>query len=429
MVALNSASQSKQRFNLTGILPRLLTLYFFLQYVFFVVSIQYGLSLELLNFPIFAAALLYVFKMRELERVTNDSGTIMLVSIYSSFLCAVLSFTTLFAENPDYSLPRVLATCWFLWVMIIVFCYVYRQTEEKKEWSLPISKSLIWVMLIAIAGDRFMPGWREGVVPLRLGGGMNPNGIAFIALFSNFWYAYRVLVDGKWTRLYKFGWLLSLVVMCWSFSRSALFSFALLYIGYATCLLLTGIAKVKIKTVFQFTGLAMVVYFAYSRLQNTPWIQYIIFRFSSSDNYDSRASAWAVMTEYFYQHIWVGGLGWWNTSSLLVAEKTSADAAETAHSLYFRLLAETGILGFTAVLLLPLAIFSLLLLSAFARKGDQFERKKKLLIACMILSLFVGQAFEDRYLTRFGGFNSGVVVWVLSMGIMNLVKKRTQQHD
>lgn len=73
-------------------------------------------------------------------------------------------------------------------------------------------------------------------------------------------------------------------------------------------------------------------------------------------------------------------------------------------------------------MLLPLLLLVLLLYYIYFSKNP--NKKKMSIVSAMILGLFIGLFFEDRYLTGFGGFNTAAIVWVLSMAMFQIVNRK-----
>lgn len=410
-----------QSYKIRGFIPRVLTIYFLAQYIFYMVAVQYGIRLEYINLPMITLLFLYV-----VIKTDGNLGRnwILIYIIYICLLTACLSFTTFFAPDQKYSILRILMTCWILFSLMIVFFYTVKKSHDNVGWGNAISISLLLILLIAGVGQIILPEWEYG---MRLSGGVNPNGMGYMALFCNFWFMYQI-ASGHKGKLLKIGWLLSIVLMLWTMSRTILLSVGVLYITYLLFVIATKAYKVNIKKILSFLVLTMTTIGLFKVIQNTLWYKVTLSRFSDTTNLGSRQSAWGILQDQFYSNMWVGGAGWWSSSSLLSAY---ASEARTSHNLYLRLLAETGLIGTIPVLVLPLIIFISLIYLGFIVKSVEYKRKI-FLVSSMILCLFFGMGFEDRYLTGVGGFNTGPFIWVMAMGVflmydVTYVRKRATQ--
>ncbi|SFE55291.1 O-antigen ligase family protein [Alteribacillus iranensis] len=396
---------------------RILSKYFLVQYIILVISFQYGVNLEILNIIFFTIAFFYVMnKMRRVqEEGFQGQSFLVIFLVYCCFFISVLSFTTLFASNPSYSFIRILITAWLLFTMMVVFYYIFIQIQGKEDLNKAVSKSLFLILLVATLGQLLIPEWAYG---LRLSGGVNPNGMGYIALFCNFWFAYQKIDKSTNSIIAYSGWLLSFIVVLWAMSRTVFLSLGVLYAVYFFFLILFNMYKLTLKRILLFPVFCALLFTIYNYVRNSFWYQQNIARLLDSTNLVSRESAWALALEKFKENIWVGSAGWWNMSKILDSSYATTDSP---HSLYLRLLSETGIIGLITVLVLPL--FLLLALIFKASLKEVINKKQVFLITGMLLGLFAGLAFEDRYLTGFGGFNTGAIVWVMAMGVVNLSKQ------
>lgn len=392
-----------------GLMPKILTLYFLVQYVILVVSFQYQVNLEPLNIGVFSLAFLYVMWSAEVRK-----NTFYTLLIYMSFLVSGLSFTTFFADNPTYSFLRILITCWLLLTMIITFFYVFKQSQRKRGWNKTISRSLFVIIIIAPIGQLLIPEWTYG---MRLSGGINPNGMGYIALFCNFWFFYQK-ISGDKSKTTNFAWILSMLLVIWAMSRTVFLVAGILYGSYLLFLILSGMYKLTMKRIIMFPILIGSIILGLNNIKGTQWYQLNILRLTDTANIVSRESAWGLAMERFNGNPLVGGVGWWNMSNIL---NHSSALTDSPHSSYIRILSETGLIGFIVIMVLPVIILMWLLLVSF--KKNVSNRKQIFLIASMLLGLMVSLAFEDRYLTGFGGFNTGAIVWVMAMGLVFLIEK------
>lgn len=392
-----------------GLLPKVLVLYFLAQYIILVISFQYQINLEPLNVLVFSLTFLYVMLKMEVRK--NIFFTLL---IYTSFLVSTLSFATLFADEPAYSLVRVLISSWLLFAMIITFFYVFKQSRENYNWNNAISKSLLVILVIAPIGQLLIPEWTYG---MRLSGGLNPNGMGYIALFCNFWFFYQK-ISGDKSRKTNIAWVLSMVLVIWAMSRTVFLMAGILYGGYLFFMILSGIYKLTIKRILAFPVIIGLVVVIFGNIKDTIWYQVNIARLFDTANVVSRGSAWNVALERFNENVLVGGVGWWNLSKLL---DHSSALTDSPHNSYIRILSETGLIGLLAVMILPIFLLFWLILSSFA-KGT-INRKQRFLVISMMLGSLVSLGFEDRYLTGFGGFNTGVIVWVMVMGLVILTEQ------
>jgi len=143
-------------------------------------------------------------------------------------------------------------------------------------------------------------------------------------------------------------------------------------------------------------------------------------RISGSSGLDSRVQAWNRLWDFFEAAPVTGKAGWWNSTNLLPTT-SSYGVATSPHNLYIRLLSEVGIIGLIAVLSYPVILAITLLVGSFRSPLFSLEGNTYMFLFASIVSVFVGQIFEDRYLVGIMSISNGVVIFVLIAGLYEIV--------
>ena len=97
--------------------------------------------------------------------------------------------------------------------------------------------------------------------------------------------------------------------------------------------------------------------------------------------------------------------------------------ATSPHNLFVRLLSESGIIGLISVLLLPFTVIIMLFLRLLSQRLSSNKFFVLLFAMASLISVLVGQLFEDRYMVGVGGIDSGIIYFILVCAINEILKK------
>lgn len=324
---LKALLKKKKSLNLFSIL---LISYFFIQYIFNIISFQYGVILEPLNIVGLTIFLGYCL-FQSGKKLDHIPKRILKLLTFGLFFTLILGITAIFSQDPIYSFARVLITGWLFFAMLVVFYYIFKKTEKIGVWNNYFTKSLLLILVLALAGQLFIPEWRYG---FRFSGGINPNGMGYIALFCNFWFMYQKITKKSSVKLINIGWLLSFILVIWSMSRTVIASFIIMYISHIFNMIIIEQYKITNKKIMFFLLFILILIPSFSFLVETVWFQENIQRLGEITNAFSRLSAWEVALEYFNQDVIFGGSGWWDLTNML---DSGIALTDSPHSSYLRL--------------------------------------------------------------------------------------------
>lgn len=96
--------------------------------------------------------------------------------------------------------------------------------------------------------------------------------------------------------------------------------------------------------------------------------------------------------------------------------------ATSPHNLFVRLLSEIGIIGLISVLFLHLTVIIMLFLRILIQRSSTNRFFVLLFTMASLISVLVGQLFEDRYMVGVGGIDSGIIYFMLVCAINELSK-------
>lgn len=228
-------------------------------------------------------------------------------------------------------------------------------------------------------------------------------------------------------------YVVSTLVMFWSLSRTVLAGWITLNTLVYSHRVLIYFYKILKDPLYKYKRLVPLMGFIALFLMAGLWVpqtnylqtaanfQKVEQRLSGSEGLESRMDAWGRLWPYFEDAPATGSAGWWNATNLLPWQGIGSGAT-SPHSLYVRLLSEVGLLGLTAVLLYPAAVALGLLANAFALPVMSRRTYIYLYLFGSILSVFLGQLFEDRYMV--GIFNNGniIVIFLVTAGLYEIGK-------
>jgi O-antigen ligase len=135
----------------------------------------------------------------------------------------------------------------------------------------------------------------------------------------------------------------------------------------------------------------------------------------------SRLGAWKQLWPYFTEAPLTGKAGWWNSTNLLPESGTPGTAA-SPHNLYVRLLSESGLAGFIAVLALPVLSGLACLKRVLSTEVESKRFRIASFMTGSIMSILIGQMFEDRYLVGIAGIGNGIITFIIVSAIITCSK-------
>ncbi|MCF3942622.1 O-antigen ligase family protein [Oceanobacillus alkalisoli] len=404
-----------------GILPAYVLSFFFVSYIAGTDLVSIPLSntyvSQLLFGSIVYILLLHSVKNKpQFKKINNLKG----IYFYLIILLAILSFCTFYSLNPVYSFPRMLYSILMLGIILTVFYTIQLNYLSQIKWRNFFEIISFLFLLLIIIGQLTIPEWSFGVGGLRLSGGTNPNSIAFVVLFILLQTHLNALLNNSWKKFQIVVWITALIVLLWTFSRNVLLTFFIVYFIYISYFMIKKIfagfnAKRLFKSLIQMMFVIFISFLTTIILKNSKYYDLIIIRLFNTENLETRSGASDIMFQYFFQNPLFGGLGWWGSQQLLQSANIDA-AAASSHNLYIRLISEVGVVGLVAILFLPVCIAILVLHKRFIIKF-KFSNHIAVLSFAIIIAIFFGQFFEDRYLTGLFDVNNNIIIWFLSFAL------------
>lgn len=320
---------------------------------------------------------------------------------------------------------------------VIYFSHVF-SVRHKIDFNLFSALSATFLFVVMLGGVIYPDAFRSGVGGFRLSGAVNPNTIGFYGMILLYW-SFLLASRSGWSYTVKIIVALSLLVIMWSFSKTAIFSTVTFFISILLGKIFYSFANGRIskKTLIFF----FIFMFVFSVLLcvlpifiDGFFYEFLIGRFSVDSSTTSSLSArqivWDYLLNFFYSNPFFGDAGWYN-SSHLINEHFSGEGgvATSPHNLYIRLLAETGLFGFF-VLLMP--VFILLLHSIIRMvktvRMNKFEYDFRLLILSIVFSVMLREAGEDTYLTNYIGLHTSIIFFLLFLSFYKIRKIRGYTH-
>lgn len=366
------------------------------------------------------------------SNITISKKLLVKISVYIFFsYLFVLTSDSFSSSSFTFSALRSLITFHILFISLVFFVatiLAYLNGAEKCLNYICIlivplfSAAIVWHLAYGVS--------IQGGYGFRLHGWSNPNTIGQFALLPLFWSHYVSLRYKRWDRSHKLLWWLSLTVLLLSISRGAILCFVVTYICYYAFKSAGNLvyiissqykfAKSKVFYLISISLIFILVVFLYDPAN----ISYLLRAEEIGSRLtlrtvEQRLIGWKHLWPYFTSNPLTGGAGWWNATNIV--EATAAYGGVTSpHSLYVRLLSEVGILGTVAVLSLPGIVVILLLKKAALTHVKKYNFYSSTIVASFILGLFVRQLFEDSYLVGFGEMGSSIVVFAISVGIVEI---------
>lgn len=409
-----------------GILPALILLFFPLSYIVKIEQMNFPVSGTTFSLMYFGGIILIMLAIS--TKSSKDSMPFYNLTpfyLYLFFLIGILLIPSLFANDPVYSFTRVFFSVGSLGLTFTVFYIIQYIYTQKLKWQVFFEVTSLLLLTIIIIAQVLIEDWGAGRGGIRLSGGTNPNTIAFFALFILVQTHINALLANRWSKLQKVVWLISFIVIVWTFSRATLlivfiiyFIYLFFYIFRQTSLSLKKGFKFKkrILSFMKLIGFTLVSWLVFIKVFNSNKFVFIKDRFLNTENIVSRDYAWDIILTSFYDNPLFGGLGWWGGSRVL-ATFSMDEIAHSPHNLFVRLLGEVGIVGMVIVLLLPAVILGCLILSKKSIKF-YFESQIGVYLSAVILALFLGQFFEDKYLVGVFDLGNNIIIWLLSFSLI-----------
>ena len=396
-------------------------------YISYLINMNFLKKMEFLPF-LFLLAGSFIMFLRKNHFNSSLNHYHIYIILYTLILAISLVMSAFFSIKPMFSLLRIFIT---ILIFIISFYFFWQlcdslfiQKRNMKIWE--VAFALFFVLIII--GQLIIPDWKSGISGIRLSGGTNPNFVSFFAFFIMITTHFYSIGNG-WSKRRVFLYILSLIIIVWSMSRSVLLSVGVLWLSYGMFLALKQI-NFLIKGKFKRNRLAFpLVIIAGGVFSFLLWemfkqltISDVIFsRLTSSGGWETRMAAWKVLWPYFTNNIWFGTAGWWNATHIL-DEKWQPGMATSPHNLYIRLLAEVGIVGTIMIISLPVVLIFLLLLKCLREYRVNLYYNQNIFLTSTLLALLIGQFFEDRYLVGIAGLGNSIVIFCFVLCFHYLIK-------
>ena len=344
---------------------------------------------------------------------------------YSFALALALSLVSLWSPDPVYSIPRAIVSSLFLGFALFLGSRlsIYMLTGPRLFFSI-VNRGLIVFFLFLLYGYYFIPEFSSGAGGFRLSGGINPNTVGMYCLYVIIWSMLARAIIGRDVFSNNFLLLLVLIALLLSFSRASWLAVFLLFLFS----FLFGCKLEAIKRGAKYAVPVVVIGAVYLLVSGAPdflagYLSYfdrrVFVAIEMDSNVLSRASAWNLLMAEFYRSPLVGSFGWYSATKFLSASGI-ADQASSPHGLYVRLLPEVGLLGFIAVLGLPLSAAFVASLSVLRiRKSKNPIRKREIRIYSVLVgglvSIFMGrELFEDSYLVSYINGTTLIVAFLVA---------------
>ena len=411
----------------------LIKYYFFFAYSYFAIGYLFSLQIFINLIPgnqfislvhlVLAAFFILIYLVYSNNKVKLKNYYS--VFVYIIILALLLSLSSLSSNVPYYSLSRSFLTLIIFVFMFIVFSVLIEVADREIKWEQYKLFTLLLTLLIILVGQLLLPEWQAGFEGIRLSGGTNPNSAAYFGFFAVFVSHYYALNRAKWLTLNKICWLLGLICIAWSLSRSVIIMLGCLYAfflfniyAFEIVSLIKGKLPLRlIRLSILLFALLIIIILAYLFIEYLPSYEFIIQRLLSESGMRTRYSTWISVWPYFTDNPFFGSAGWWNLTRIL-SDTASPGGVQSPHSLYVRLLTETGIIGTFWIILFPIVLF----LKQYSRIISKIGSNNYIymFLAAGIFSIFIGQFFEDRYLTGLGSIENGMIMWVLVLAFIKL---------
>lgn len=354
---------------------------------------------------------------------------------YIAVLFVLLVAANLNALRPAYSISRVMVSVGILALSIVFFwqaLQVIKQTEMRQGRML--TYSLLFLLIVLLLGQLTIPEWAAGVGGVRMSGGSNPNQVAFLAFFAIFWAHYSALKQEIWEKENIYLYVVASIVLMWSLSRSVILTWASLYFLYFGIIGLSHLArflrgKIKLGLLRKMAAAGV---FCLLLIPTVPTLEKAVYvlqdiqkveqRLRGESGLQSRLRAWKDIWPYFTESPLTGRAGWWNSTNIN-SKVGGYMTATSPHNLFVRLLSETGIIGMLSVLLLPVYIISFLTFNVILKKVHENSFFISLFMVSSLISILVGQLFEDRYMVGLGGIDSGIIYFILTCSMNDVLRR------
>src|SRR5690625_3675666 len=368
--------------------------------------------------------ILFAFSMSN-RNLLNKISNLNFFYVYLFFLASVLILTSFFSIEIHTTFFKVLFSVLSLGITFTVFYIIQYIYLEREHWHRFFEISSLLFLVLIIIGQLTITNWNAGVGGIRFSGGTNPNTIAYFVLYLLIQTHINALILKKWTKLQKLIWLLSFIVILWTFSRSTLLILFIIYSLYYFYKLFIRVSKElkdgvniqrKAAFIFRFVGVSLIIYFIYINLFKFEKYTLIEQRLFNITNVSSRSIAWNVLLDYFNKNPVLGGIGWWESSYILASDNIET-MANSPHNLFVRLLGETGILGLITILILP-AIICMFLIFNNASIAKQFNSYIGFYLFSVIIAIFIAQLLEDKYLVGVFDISNNIIIWFMSFSLI-----------
>lgn len=411
---------------LPGIVPSYILLFFQFSYIVMLKEFSNSFFKNILPIIFFGGIIIILLAISIVNRsLLNITSNLALFYIYLLFLTGILLITSFFSNDPLFSTIRILFTTLSLGITFSVFYIIQYIYIQKVNWQLFFEWSSLLLLIILIIGQLYIPDWSFGIGGIRFSGGTNPNTIAFFSLYILIQTHINALLSNKWTKLKRIVWLVSFIVIIWTLSRTTILIVLLIYILFSFMHFYRIIISKPLKnnSIFSSKGsliiriliLASIILVLFFNLNRFKYYELIKKRIFDIENISSRNITWDILLFSFKENPIVGKLGWWGGSRYLSTIHIDS-IASSPHNLFIRLLSETGVLGTIAVLALPIALLVLLFVKK-AAINKYFGTPIGSYLFYVILSIFIGQFFEDKYLVGIFELGNNIIIWFLCLAL------------
>lgn len=403
-----------------GIIPIMILLYFPLKHYqsqFEVESFNTYLTVFYIGFMIFIILTTAINN----DNILSQFNNLKLFYLYIIFTMIIFIILSFFSINISSSVKNSLFAIVNLGLMFTCFYFVQYFYLKNINWRQCFEVISILFLLSLLIGQFIIEDWAP-IRNIRMAVGINPNVLSYLGLFFLIQAHINALINNKWSMKQKIMWILALIVIFWTISRTTIFTFTFIYAFYALYLWWNNLKKNKnfkisfvLKNIIKVFITVFLGYILLKYIRNTEFYNDLVFRLSNADNVSSRTDTWKFLLASFKNSPLVGGYGWGGTREALIYVDILADSS---HNLFVRLLAETGIIGLITIIALPISIVFYIFISR-NKLEEIFKNPLGMFILIVIIGVFfVLQMFEDRYLYGVFRNTTDITIWFLSFGLI-----------
>ena len=394
---------------------------FALLFIIFFISSYYC---RLWNQPLYIPFLLTILLLPFSFKINNKNTYFLLfVFFITAIVTSIASYNALHSD--DTTVFKVLISYIFV-IALLLFLNLGMSSAwfDVRGFFIISLRAFLLVLTTILLLGVLIKTHTSGFMKLRLNGGVNSNFLGFFALSIIFFSVVSMTFLGNRRIIFQniaFGF----IVLMWSMSRA---SIAVLIIACMMflithlyrALLLGVVSKTRLKRLLLFIVFILTLVILLVSIFYEDVFMILEYRLSAQ-NVSSRGDAWAVLYSYYEKSPVFGYIGWYGSTVLL----SGLDGATSAHSLYFRLLSEVGIIGFTAVLSVPIFLILYSLIMMFKSFNNKKDFNFYLVIFIGLIGVFLREFLENSYLKSYMELTTFLVIFsaIIMFNYKKLVRR------